>query len=72
MIVSKPGRMMFPVVRARICGLDPNALYTVLLVFKQVGDKRWKYVNGEWKKGEFWSGFVQQNSQAENLLSGHF
>ena len=52
MIVSKPGRMMFPVVRARISGLDPNALYVVLLEFKQVGDGRWKYANGEWKEGE--------------------
>ena len=52
MIVSKPGRMMFPVIRARISGLDPYALYTVLLAFKQVGDNRWKYVNGEWKSGE--------------------
>ena len=52
MIVSRPGRMMFPAIRARIGGLDPNALYTVLLAFRQLGDTRWKYVDGEWKSGK--------------------
>ena len=52
MIVSRPGRMMFPAIRARIGGLDPNALYTVLLAFRQLGDTRWKYVDGEWKTGK--------------------
>ena len=52
MIVSRPGRMMFPAIRVRIGGLDPNALYTVLLAFRQLGDTRWKYVDGEWKSGK--------------------
>ena len=52
MIVSRTGRMMFPAIRARIGGLDPNALYTVLLAFRQLGDTRWKYVDGEWKSGK--------------------
>lgn len=41
-------RRMFPVVKISASGLDPAAMYTVLLEFVQVDTHRWKYVNGEW------------------------
>ncbi|OWR45355.1 putative brachyury [Danaus plexippus plexippus] len=51
MIVTKNGRRMFPVVKVTASGLDPTAMYTVLLEFVQVDTHRWKYVNGEWVPG---------------------
>jgi len=48
MIVTKNGRRMFPVVKITANGLDPAAMYTVLLEFVQIDSHRWKYVNGEW------------------------
>jgi hypothetical protein len=48
MIVTKNGRRMFPVVKITASGLDPAAMYTVLLEFVQIDSHRWKYVNGEW------------------------
>ncbi|VVC99432.1 unnamed protein product, partial [Leptidea sinapis] len=46
MIVTKNGRRMFPVVKVTASGLDPTAMYTVLLEFVQVDSHRWKYVPG--------------------------
>ncbi|KAL4657501.1 hypothetical protein GN956_G4968 [Arapaima gigas] len=51
MIVTKTGRRMFPVLRVSVSGLDPNAMYTVLLDFVAADTNRWKYVNGEWVAG---------------------
>ncbi|XP_049767247.1 T-related protein-like [Schistocerca cancellata] len=51
MIVTKNGRRMFPVVKVTASGLDPAAMYTVLLEFVQIDPHRWKYVNGEWVPG---------------------
>ncbi|XP_055855472.1 T-related protein isoform X2 [Episyrphus balteatus] len=51
MIVTKNGRRMFPVVKVTTTGLDPAAMYTILLEFVQVDNHRWKYVNGEWVPG---------------------
>uniref|UniRef100_A0A673JZI2 T-box transcription factor Ta n=1 Tax=Sinocyclocheilus rhinocerous TaxID=307959 RepID=A0A673JZI2_9TELE len=51
MIVTKTGRRMFPVLRASFAGLDPNAMYSVLLDFVAADNNRWKYVNGEWVPG---------------------
>ncbi|KAK2864459.1 hypothetical protein Q7C36_003613 [Tachysurus vachellii] len=51
MIVTKTGRRMFPVLRASVSGLDPNAMYSVLLDFVAADNNRWKYVNGEWVPG---------------------
>lgn len=42
---------MFPVVKVTAAGLDPKAMYTVLLEFVQIDPHRWKYVNGEWVPG---------------------
>ena len=39
---------MFPVLKSRANGLDPTAMYSVMLDFMPVDDHRWKYVNGEW------------------------
>ncbi|XP_069688920.1 T-box transcription factor T isoform X2 [Periplaneta americana] len=51
MIVTKNGRRMFPVVKVSVSGLDPQAMYSVLLEFVQIDPHRWKYVNGEWVPG---------------------
>ncbi|KMQ93481.1 t-related protein [Lasius niger] len=42
---------MFPVVKVVARGLEPAAMYTLLLEFVQVDPHRWKYVNGEWVPG---------------------
>lgn len=44
-------RRMFPVLKASVSGLDPNAMYSVLLDFVAADNNRWKYVNGEWVPG---------------------
>ncbi|XP_051233343.1 T-box transcription factor T isoform X1 [Dicentrarchus labrax] len=51
MIVTKNGRRMFPVLKVNVSGLDPNAMYSVLLDFVSADNHRWKYVNGEWVPG---------------------
>ncbi|XP_042336711.1 T-box transcription factor T isoform X3 [Sceloporus undulatus] len=51
MIVTKNGRRMFPVLKASVSGLDPNAMYSFLLDFVAADAHRWKYVNGEWVPG---------------------
>ncbi|XP_048855278.1 T-box transcription factor TBX19 [Brienomyrus brachyistius] len=48
MIVTKNGRRMFPVLKVSVSGLDPNAMYSILLDFAPADTHRWKYVNGEW------------------------
>nr|AFD32743.1 Bra-protein [Symsagittifera roscoffensis] len=49
MIVTKSGRRMFPVIKVRVLGLDPNCMYSVVLDFVAADKKRWKYVNGRWE-----------------------
>lgn len=44
-------RRMFPVLKLNIRGLEPHAMYSILLDFVAVEDHRWKYVNGEWVAG---------------------
>ncbi|KAK2193145.1 hypothetical protein NP493_14g01019 [Ridgeia piscesae] len=51
MIVTKSGRRMFPVIRVSISGLDPSAMYSVLVDFGPVDQQRWKYMNGDWVSG---------------------
>ncbi|XP_047695621.1 T-box transcription factor TBX19 isoform X4 [Prionailurus viverrinus] len=41
-------RRMFPVLKISVTGLDPNAMYSLLLDFVPTDSHRWKYVNGEW------------------------
>ncbi|TSN48505.1 Brachyury protein [Bagarius yarrelli] len=51
MIVTKNGRRMFPVLKVSVSGLDPSAMYSILLDFSAADSHRWKYVNGEWVAG---------------------
>ena len=44
-------RRMFPVIRVMIEGLEPRAMYTILVEFVQLGNHRWKYMNGDWVAG---------------------
>ncbi len=52
MIVSRVGRRMFPTVRASVAGLEPDALYDLLLEFRQVGRDRWRFIDQKWRPGE--------------------
>uniref|UniRef100_A0A8C4QPB6 T-box transcription factor Tb n=1 Tax=Eptatretus burgeri TaxID=7764 RepID=A0A8C4QPB6_EPTBU len=51
MIVTKTGRRMFPVIKVSVSGLDPQAMYSLLLDFSAADSYRWRYVNGEWVAG---------------------
>jgi hypothetical protein len=51
MILTKTGRRMFPGIKVRIGGLEPKAFYSILLEFKQIGETKLKYINGEWLSG---------------------
>ncbi|XP_013385442.1 brachyury protein homolog A [Lingula anatina] len=51
MIVTKTGRRMFPVLKVKISGLDPDCMYSLLVDFIQMDKTRWKYVNGDWVPG---------------------
>ena len=42
---------MFPVLKVNVRGLEPKAMYSLLLDFVLVDGNRWKYVNGEWVSG---------------------
>ena len=64
MIVTKSGRRMFPVIKVQISGLEPAALYSILLEFKQIEQTRWKYINGEWLSGNPFSLFVNEECQS--------
>jgi brachyury protein len=51
MIVTRCGRNMFPVLRCTVTGLDPSAIYEVVVDFRQIDTHKWKYINGEWSQG---------------------
>ena len=38
-------------IRATVSGLDPNAMYSLLVDFLPVDAHRWKYMNGDWVAG---------------------
>lgn len=41
-------RRMFPVLKVKIQGLEPESFYSVFLDFLKVDSNKWKFVNGEW------------------------
>lgn len=43
MIVTKTGRRMFPTFQVRVSGLDPQAIYIMMMDFVPVDDKRYRY-----------------------------
>lgn len=43
MIVTKTGRRMFPTFQVRVSGLDPQAMYIMMMDFVPVDDKRYRY-----------------------------
>lgn len=51
MIVTRSGRNMFPVLKVSLNGLEPTAIYEVVVDFKQIDNHKWKYINGEWQQG---------------------
>lgn len=48
MIVTKTGRRMFPTFQVRLCGLDPQAMYIMMMDFVPVDDKRYRYSFHRW------------------------
>ncbi|CAK8680258.1 unnamed protein product [Clavelina lepadiformis] len=48
MIVSKPGRRMFPGYRVKFSGMDQKAKYCVLMDIVSVDQHRYKFQNGGW------------------------
>ena len=42
---------MFPILKVHVQGLDPKAMYNVLLDFAAADSTRWKFVNGDWVVG---------------------
>ena len=44
-------RKMFPVIKVRIEGLIPTAMYNVRLEFEQQENFKWKFLNGVWMHG---------------------
>jgi len=51
MIITKTGRRMFPGVKIKIDGLNPEQQYCVVLDVQAVDEKRYKFSEGEWKVG---------------------
>jgi hypothetical protein len=51
MIVTRSGRNMFPVLKMSALGLEPTAIYEVVVDFQQIDNHKWKYINGEWQQG---------------------
>lgn len=43
MIVTKTGRRMFPTIQVRVMGLDPQAMYMMVMDFAPEDDKRYRY-----------------------------
>uniref|UniRef100_A0A5S6QGZ1 T-box domain-containing protein n=1 Tax=Trichuris muris TaxID=70415 RepID=A0A5S6QGZ1_TRIMR len=48
MIVTKTGRRMFPTLRYRIHGLDPNGTYAVFVQLLPTDEWRYKFSSGRW------------------------
>lgn len=70
MIVTKSGRRMFPVVKLRIDGLNPKGFYNIKLEFIQIGNNRWKYMNGAWQHGG-WCRFFQYDIESFLISNSH-
>ena len=51
MILTKSGRCMFPTIKLVLSGLEPNAIYKILLQFRQTENNRYKYIDGKWHSG---------------------
>lgn len=48
MIITKTGRRMFPPIKLKLNGLNPNSKYIVLMDMVPADDHRYKYQNSEW------------------------
>ncbi|CAG5124686.1 unnamed protein product, partial [Candidula unifasciata] len=44
MIITKSGRRMFPALKVKFCGLDPDKLYYVRLEFLQPDSRKYRYI----------------------------
>ncbi|KHJ48995.1 T-box [Trichuris suis] len=48
MIVTKTGRRMFPTLRYRVHGLDPNGTYAIFVQLMPTDEWRYKFSSGRW------------------------
>ncbi|XP_077975735.1 optomotor-blind protein-like [Styela clava] len=51
MVLTKKGRRIFPGYRVKFSGLDPNALYNVILDIVQTDSNRYRFQSGQWIVG---------------------
>lgn len=42
---------MFPVLKTSVLGLEPTAIYEIVVDFQQIDNHKWKYINGDWQQG---------------------
>ncbi|KAF9190727.1 hypothetical protein BGZ50_009868 [Haplosporangium sp. Z 11] len=49
MIITKSGRCLFPCLRFRAVGLNPEAIYSICLDFERLDDQRYRFSGGAWK-----------------------
>ncbi|GAB6027644.1 T-box transcription factor tbx19 [Chamberlinius hualienensis] len=48
MIITRPGRRMFPIITLDISGLISNNMYSIILEFILISGHKWKYQNFQW------------------------
>ncbi|KAF8937830.1 hypothetical protein BGZ47_008840 [Haplosporangium gracile] len=52
MIITKSGRCLFPCLRFKILGLDPDSYYSMRIDFEMLTPNRYRFYNGGWKPVE--------------------
>ncbi|KAF9281393.1 hypothetical protein BGZ88_011633 [Linnemannia elongata] len=52
MIITKSGRCLFPCLRFKILGLDPDSYYSLRVDFEMLTPNRFRFSNGGWKPME--------------------
>ncbi|KAF9123935.1 hypothetical protein BG015_005215, partial [Linnemannia schmuckeri] len=82
MIITKSGRCLFPCLRFKIFGLDPDSYYSMRIDFEMLTPNRFRFYNGGWKPveplrqvdGSFSSGSHDSHDPAHHsaaTTSGH-
>ncbi|GMR41550.1 hypothetical protein PMAYCL1PPCAC_11745, partial [Pristionchus mayeri] len=49
MIVTKPGRKIFPKLTLKVSGLDPQAAYCIKIIIARADNFKYKYQSDRWK-----------------------
>ncbi|KAK3920512.1 T-box protein 2 [Frankliniella fusca] len=51
MIITKTGRRMFPSLKVKVSGMEPDEYYFVVMEMRLAANTRFKYSNGQWVPG---------------------